>query len=106
MSEFEVNAGELTRLETLDRRDRPIVEEIAASMEQHGWQGPPIVIVASEGKMYVLDGHHRVAAARMVSLKVRARGVALVDLPAFGYAGLDEVVSTAAARKPDALWAK
>ena len=49
--------------------DTDHVNELAAAMEEHGWDGPPILIAQGEGKKpYLLDGHHRFFAARKVGL--------------------------------------
>lgn len=44
------------------------VREIAESMRSGGWQGPPIKTVDINGRLYVVDGHRRLAAARQVGL--------------------------------------
>jgi hypothetical protein len=46
------------------------VSEIADSMRTQGWQGPPIKTVQLDDSLYVVDGHHRLAAAQRVGLDV------------------------------------
>jgi hypothetical protein len=36
----------------------------------NGWNGPPIKVVEVNGKMYVVDGHHRLAAGTQAGLKI------------------------------------
>jgi hypothetical protein len=56
-------------IETHHGLDEAHVDEIASSMEENGWDGPPILIAAGGGKKpYLLDGHHRFFAARKVGL--------------------------------------
>ena len=38
-------------------------------MKKYGYDGPPIDVVMREGTMYVVDGHHRLAASKMAGLK-------------------------------------
>lgn len=42
--------------------------EMAAEMKAKGYSGPAIDVVMSDGKMLVVDGHHRLAAAKMAGL--------------------------------------
>jgi len=47
----------------LAERDR--VAAIVAHVQAHGWDLPPVLVLEDEGNGYgVLDGHHRLAAAR------------------------------------------
>jgi hypothetical protein len=46
------------------------VSGIADSMRSNGWQGPPIKTVSVDDELYVVDGHHRLAAARQVGIDV------------------------------------
>lgn len=45
------------------------VEDIAESMKKEGWTGPPIRAIEHKGKLIIIDGHHRLAAAKQVGLK-------------------------------------
>ena len=43
------------------------VGALVAAMREHGWQGPPVLLAEqpdSETRYYILDGHHRIEAAR------------------------------------------
>lgn len=60
--------GEEQRL--LAGRDRERVEVLATAMRADGWQGDPIEVeVDAAGKVWMKDGNHRAAAARMAGLK-------------------------------------
>lgn len=60
-----------TRTESLSRRAASRqVQEMAESMREGGWDGPPIKTVEIDGQMHVVDGHHRLAAAREAGIDV------------------------------------
>lgn len=58
-------------------------------MMEIGWGGPPIAVVEHAGEKYILDGHHRVYAARKAGILVHYR---IAELSEFGYNSIDEVV--------------
>jgi ParB-like chromosome segregation protein Spo0J len=44
--------------------------DLANDMKARGWQGDPILVVKrADGSLVVADGHHRLAAAKLVGLK-------------------------------------
>jgi hypothetical protein len=60
-----------TRAETLSGRDSSRrVNAIVESMRANGWQGAPIDVVELQGERIVVDGHHRLAAARRAGIDV------------------------------------
>lgn len=62
---------ELVRTEALSgRASARKVNEIADSMRANGWQGDPIKVVEVNGQRIVVDGHHRLAAARQAGIDV------------------------------------
>lgn len=65
-------------------RDDDRVNEIVASMEAHGWQGAPLVVLADYARAYT--GTHRLAAAERAVLD-EVPAVDLADL--FEACGLD-----------------
>jgi hypothetical protein len=60
-----------TRTEALaGRASTRTVNELAESMGGSGWQGAPIKVVVHNGQLLIVDGHHRVAAARIAGIDV------------------------------------
>ena len=49
--------------------DEAHVNEIAADMKAHGYDGPPILIANNSTTPYLLDGHHRFTAAKQAGLE-------------------------------------
>ncbi|MBN4047374.1 ParB N-terminal domain-containing protein [Acidimicrobiaceae bacterium AH-315-P05] len=45
-----------------------VVAGIAEDMVANGWHGPPIRVVDIDGSLYVVDGHHGLAAARRAGI--------------------------------------
>lgn len=73
------------------------VDLLSKSMEESGWNGPPIRVLEYNGYQYILDGHHRVAAAKKaaragVNIQVPYEVVAEIELSAFGFRDADHVV--------------
>jgi ParB/Sulfiredoxin domain len=66
------------------------VIEIRDSLQREGWKGEPISIVEHDGKKYIVDGHHRVAAARRAGVEEVPYRV--VELPFRGYRTMDDVL--------------
>ncbi|MGV9691729.1 polymorphic toxin-type HINT domain-containing protein [Streptomyces sp. NPDC003444] len=72
--------------------DRKRVDEIAASMSSDGWVGEPIEVFEHLNRRYVINGHHRVAAAKKAGIDVKYRSLTLDEVKAYGYKSADEVV--------------
>jgi hypothetical protein len=66
------------------------VVEIRDSLAREGWKGNPVSIVEHDGWKYVVDGHHRLAAARRAGVEQIPYKV--VELPFRGYRTLDDVL--------------
>jgi uncharacterized ParB-like nuclease family protein len=79
------------------------VNDIAASMRQSGYNGPPIDVVEHNGQYYIIDGHHRAAAARRTSTAVDIRVVDDVANHPSSYKSVEEVVRDAQLLGPDRL---
>jgi ParB-like chromosome segregation protein Spo0J len=72
------------------------IEQIAESMRAGGWNGPPIKVFEHNGVKYVLDGHHRLAAARQVGLaEVPYESVPASQLGQYGYQSVDDLLRAA-----------
>jgi ParB-like chromosome segregation protein Spo0J len=63
-----------------------------ASMTRKGWSGPPVIVVEYAGDKYVLDGHHRIYAARKAGISVQYRCVNAEQLKDFGFDSVEQVV--------------
>ncbi len=80
------------------------VRKLAASMRQDGWIGDPIEVVIIHGRKYVLDGHHRVAAAARAKIDVHYKVLDEAEaLTKYKYGSLDEILWHAVEAGPDKL---
>ena len=72
------------------------VDNLAKNMRIKGWEGPPIKVFEHNGTRYVLDGHHRLAAARQAGIsEIPYELVPTSRLGDFGYQSVDELLSAA-----------
>jgi len=76
------------------------VNEIAGSMRASGWQGDPIKVLDHNGTKYILDGHHRVEAARRVGIEIPYQTVAPENLGQFGYKSVEQVIQATSEAGP------
>ena len=85
-----------TRAEALSgRASSRKVDEIAASMRANGWQGAPIDVVELQGQRIVVDGHHRLAAARRAGIDVQYRVVDPSTVVGPGrYTSIDDILQS------------
>jgi hypothetical protein len=81
--------------------DARIVAEITKSMRANGWQGPRIPVVVHNGELYILDGHHRVAAARRARINVEYEVVGPAEMNHWGYKTIEDVVRAHTEAGPD-----
>ena len=85
------NPRELARTHEIGgNRSSKNVREIMDSLRDEGWKGDPISVVEHDGQKYVVDGHHRLAAAKRVGFDQIP--YKKVDLPFRGYRTLDDVL--------------
>ncbi|MEY9212455.1 ParB N-terminal domain-containing protein [Thermobifida halotolerans] len=68
-----------------------LVRKITESMRNGRWQGGPISVVENDGRRFIVDGHHRTAAAKRAGIDVPYK---IVDLPHKGYSGMDDVMES------------
>ncbi len=84
-----------TRAEALSGRGSSrAVDNYAASMRSNGWEGiAPIDVVELQGSRIVVDGHHRLAAARRVGIDVQYRVVDPASVIGPGrYSSIDDIL--------------
>jgi hypothetical protein len=98
------SASALTRTEALrGAASRANVTKLAESMRTGGWQGAPIKVFEHKGVKYVIDGHHRVAAARQAGIDVVYESVGMDTLRSYGYGSADELIWSALEVGPNKL---
>lgn len=92
---------DLRRTETLaGRGSKAKVDDIASSMRQNGWVGEPIEVFQANGQSYVVNGHHRVAAARQAGIDVQYRVISEAELLTYYPGGVNQLVSAASEARP------
>jgi len=64
-------------------------------MKANGWQGNPIEVFEHGNEKYILNGHHRVAAARQAGIDIPFRGIPESELSSFGYKNSEAVLKAA-----------
>ena len=64
-------------------------------MKANGWKGDPISVFEHGGEKYILDGHHRVAAARQAGIDIPFRSIPESDLSSLGYKNLEAILNAA-----------
>jgi hypothetical protein len=79
------------------------VENLITSMSEYGWQGGPIEVAMHEGQYYLLDGHHRLAAAKRSNIKVPIKIVEDIKKHATNWNSLEELVLDSLQAGPDKL---
>jgi hypothetical protein len=95
----------LLRTESLaGRASSKHVRELAESMRTNGWVGDPIEVFRVDDDFYIINGHHRVAAAKSIpGMEVPYRELSVDELKAYDYNGAEDVVRANAELGPDRL---
>ena len=79
--------------------DKATTDVILDSLNDVGWQGESIVVAELDGKLYILDGHHRVLAAEHAldgaGLPVPYRVALPEEYPRWGFANGDAIQEAA-----------
>jgi hypothetical protein len=83
------------RLEPRSIQSQAKISSLANDMKANGWRGDPIAVFEHGGEKYILDGHHRVAAARLAGIDVPYLNIPEANLPSFGFRNLDAVLTAA-----------
>ena len=83
------------RLEHRSLQRQGDISSLAADMKANGWKGDPIAVFEHGVEKFILDGHHRVAAARQAGINAPYRKISECDLPKFNYKDIDDVLRAA-----------
>ena len=76
------------------RASSRIVNDISNEMKGGNYEGPPIDVVQDEnGQMYIVDGHHRAAAARVTGTKVEVNIVHDIENHPSSYESIEEIIN-------------
>jgi ParB-like chromosome segregation protein Spo0J len=101
---FELPAHEFLKTEALvGRASVRKIDMLVASMASKGWIGDPIFVVEINFEKYVIDGHHRVFAARILKLPVRYSVISNEILISYAYSSTDSVVNAHAEAGPNRI---
>ena len=100
-----VDASLLRRTHAISgRASSRIVNNIANDMKRGNYEGPPIDVVQGEnGDMYIVDGHHRAAAARITGTKVKLNVIHDIQNHPSGYKSIEEVINDSFSVRRDRL---
>ena len=91
-----VDARTLNRTHSISgKNSSKSVDEIAQSMREGGYKGAPIDVVESNGSYYIIDGHHRAAAAARTGTPVDIRVISDIQAHPSSYNSLQEVIRDA-----------
>ena len=82
------------------KADSRIVQGIMDDMRCNGWNGDPIKVLEHCGERFILDGHHRVEAARRLGIEVPFESVPPTNLCQYGYESVDQVVTSSCEAGP------
>ena len=72
-------------------------------MRKDGWIFEPILVVEHNGQRYVIDGHHRLEAARRAGLEVQYKIATPEEMAKKGYDTIDDVIHAASEARPNRL---
>jgi RHS repeat-associated protein len=77
------------------RAARRKVDDLKANMERDGWKGDPVEAFEHNGEKYILDGHHRVRAARELPdnmPQIPYESIPAEQLPRYRYDSVDALL--------------
>jgi hypothetical protein len=102
---YDVDPSSLNRTHALSGKgSTKRVENIAKDMREGGFQSNfPIDVAENDGKLYILDGHHRASAARQTSTKVILNLVTDIAGHKGNLNSIDEVLKSASNTGHDRL---
>src|SRR5205085_27684 len=71
------------------------IDDVAAVMRKNGWTFEPVLVVEHNGQRYVIDGHHRLEAARRIGIEVPCKIATPEEMARFRYKTIDDVIHAA-----------
>jgi len=99
-----VDANTLQRTHSISgKRSSKLVDNISASMRKDGFVGDPIDVVQHKGQQFILDGHHRAAAARRTGTKVDVNVISDVAGHKSNFNSVKDVVKSAGSVGTDSI---
>ncbi|HZF42707.1 MAG TPA: ParB/RepB/Spo0J family partition protein, partial [Sphingomonadaceae bacterium] len=101
-----VDATSLVRSHSIGGRSSTArVDRIATSMRSNGYVGDPIQVIQSDGRMIIVDGHHRTVAASRTGTPVNIQVVGSESFPmgSGGWQSIDEVIQASQTAGPNRL---
>ena len=92
--EFDAPAYDFLKTEQLKgKASTRTVASLIQSMKEFGWVGGPIDAIEIDAQKYIINGHHRVFAARIANIAVRYRIITIDQLKQYRYANTDQVLN-------------
>ena len=61
-------------------------------MRTDGWLDEPVEVVEHNGQLYIINGHHRVEAARRAGIEVQYKIVGLEVMAKYNYHNIEDVL--------------
>jgi hypothetical protein len=101
-----VDASSLSRSHSLaGKASSKDVDRIAASMRNDGYLGAPIDVIEYEGRMIIVDGHHRTAAAMRTGTPVNVQVLPYEAIPGHptSWSTADEIIRASQTVGPNRL---
>lgn len=99
-----IDANTLQRTHSLSgKRSAKNVDGIADSMRKDGFVGDSIDVVEHNGQRFIIDGHHRAAAARRTGTPVNVNVVNDIKGHRSNFNSIDDVLDSAGSVGPDSL---
>jgi hypothetical protein len=99
-----IDPRQLNRSHSIEgKRSTVRVEDIANDMKEKGFNGAPIDVVEANGEYYIVDGHHRAAAALQTGTRVDIRIIDDIKSHPSSWGSVEEVVRDAEMVGPNRL---
>ncbi len=101
-----IDASTLVRSHPIGGRSSTArVDDIAASMRSNGYVGDSIKVIQSDGRMIIVDGHHRAVAASRTGTPVNVQVVGPESFPmgSGGWQSIDQAIQASQTAGPNRL---